>query len=951
MKTLLAALGIILALGTGAHAQQKFRNLPGSSLPPNTSDTQVGVQNGNDVQVPIGSAPYQFRVSAYGATGNGTADDTAAFTAALAACGTAGGGVVVVDPLRYLINSASLTVPQACRLEGNYAPGADKNFSKYTPTQPAILLNGSYTINMSANSALRHLAIFNSAVNALAISGSNLQGYIAYTAAFAGTAISTLGPDVTVDDLFIIGFNLCYTTPSTGGDRPIISNIVADCTNGFYFNNVQDIGYVNHVNMHTVLPQGFGNFSTPVSGVTSSGGLIELTVGNTSTLATGNTAFVFNVGGYTGANAKWVITVVDGTHVTLQNSQPTPTTTGIFNSGSNRIIVNSTNSLGYGQSVSGTNVGPGNTNTIAGIDRQAGVIFLSQPTTGSGNGTTLTFANPSYTSGGTLYISNDTRAGVAYEINQTDAVWFTNVFEYGWETGYYLTNTLSENNQFINAGCDMEQLYDPVTVCFLNLSTGLGTLWDGGQVSGSYMADLYDTTVTNSAYSNISFTVAEPGAVPISINSTRVMISNSTMINAAGQSVPFGSAYLNIGASVGAVNLAADYFPYLQLVVEPSYVNSNTNSLAQINVDFSTTLFGWLYTPPGDNLLLNPGFVLDQPNESNGATNPYPSSSGAMMDGWHQQAGNLGGGTVSYARNSSTAPGASNEILITTTGTGTPTSAGFLLLEARIEGSRLNGLGWGTFSAQPVSLSFWEKCSVAGTYAVNISNNPSGNNRVLVEGYTLAAGVWTLETFTIPGDKGGSWTLSGNSAQASVSFPLSAGSTNQTSTFGQWQSSSAALGASGQVQLSSNASATCEITEVKLERGPRPTIFVARSLADELTQAQRYYVKSFPQGTAPAQNLGTGNGETLVPSIVSTSGTVRSNSISFPVPMASSPSITFYNPAASNTNCRDETAAADGGAGTAVGTTANGFQATCTAAASGSANDNYGFGWTADARL
>lgn len=54
------------------------------------------------------AAKGEFNVRAYGATGNGTTKDTAAFQKALDACAAAGGGTVLVPPGDYLIGNVTL---------------------------------------------------------------------------------------------------------------------------------------------------------------------------------------------------------------------------------------------------------------------------------------------------------------------------------------------------------------------------------------------------------------------------------------------------------------------------------------------------------------------------------------------------------------------------------------------------------------------------------------------------------------------------------------------------------------------------------------------------------------------------------------------------------------------------------------------------------------------------
>jgi len=63
------------------------------------------------------SAPAQFNVRTYGAVGDNKTKDTAAFQKALDACGTAGGGEVVVPAGNYLIGSIELHSNTTLRLE------------------------------------------------------------------------------------------------------------------------------------------------------------------------------------------------------------------------------------------------------------------------------------------------------------------------------------------------------------------------------------------------------------------------------------------------------------------------------------------------------------------------------------------------------------------------------------------------------------------------------------------------------------------------------------------------------------------------------------------------------------------------------------------------------------------------------------------------------------------
>src|SRR5258708_28443320 len=65
------------------------------------------------------SAPKIFNVRDFGAVGNGTNKDTAAFQKALDACAVSGGGEVVVPAGNYLIGSVQLGNRTVLRLETN----------------------------------------------------------------------------------------------------------------------------------------------------------------------------------------------------------------------------------------------------------------------------------------------------------------------------------------------------------------------------------------------------------------------------------------------------------------------------------------------------------------------------------------------------------------------------------------------------------------------------------------------------------------------------------------------------------------------------------------------------------------------------------------------------------------------------------------------------------------
>ncbi|HEY1710289.1 MAG TPA: hypothetical protein VGG10_18610 [Rhizomicrobium sp.] len=155
----------------------------------------------------------------------------------------------------------------------------------------------------------------------------------------------------------------------------------------------------------------------------------------------------------------------------------------------------------------------------------------------------------------------------------------------------------------------------------------------------------------------------------------------------------------------------------------------------------------------------------------------------------------------------------------------------------------------------------------------------------------------------------------------------------------------------GNFQGTAGADDSYTIGGVKLEVASIATHFRKPLVMDELMRCQRRYIKSFRPATVPAQNVGTGTGEIIVPAPVAAAANERLPRLTFPAPMRAVPTITIYNPGAANAHVRDETAAADCSAEATSNVTETGFNLTCTGNASTAVGGALGYHYTADARL
>ena len=120
-----------------------------------------------------------------------------------------------------------------------------------------------------------------------------------------------------------------------------------------------------------------------------------------------------------------------------------------------------------------------------------------------------------------------------------------------------------------------------------------------------------------------------------------------------------------------------------------------------------------------------------------------------------------------------------------------------------------------------------------------------------------AINTWEFKTLTLPNGliTAGTWDWA-NGIGVRVYFSLMMGSTRQSSA-GSWLTGGVYLSTVDQVNVMDTVGNVFAITGVRMEPGLVVTPFEHRSIGLETTLCQRYYEKSFPYATAPAQNVGS----------------------------------------------------------------------------------------------
>jgi len=252
------------------------------------------------------------------------------------------------------------------------------------------------------------------------------------------------------------------------------------------------------------------------------------------------------------------------------------------------------------------------------------------------------------------------------------------------------------------------------------------------------------------------------------------------------------------------------------------------------------------------NRIINGQMVLDQRNAGASVT---PADQQYTLDRWVYIADQASKCTIEQTISGVSAPaGFSDYLGVTSTAATTITTSQVFGVVQRIEGYNMADFAWGTASAATVTLSFWVRSSLTGTFGGGIQND--SQDRSYPFSYTISsANTWEQKTITIVGDTSGTW-LTTNGMGIKVTWGLGVGSTF-SGTAGAWNSNNN-FSATGATSVVGTNGATFYITGVQLEVGSTATSFDYRPYGTELQLCQRYYAKLTYDGTGGEVLLGTG---------------------------------------------------------------------------------------------
>ena len=238
--------------------------------------------------------------------------------------------------------------------------------------------------------------------------------------------------------------------------------------------------------------------------------------------------------------------------------------------------------------------------------------------------------------------------------------------------------------------------------------------------------------------------------------------------------------------------------------------------------------------PVGRNLIINGNMAIDQRNAGASVT---PAADGYTLDRWNVLISQASKFSVEQTISGVVAPvGFTDYLGCTSLSAYSVLTADYFTVRQAIEGFNIADLGWGTANAKTVTLSFWVRSSVTGTFGGSFQNSTSARSYPYT--YTISsANTWEQKSVTIAGDTSGTW-QTGNSTGIFIYFGLGVGSTF-SGTAGAWAGSNF-VSATGATSVVGTSGATFYITGVQLEANTTATPFENLQYGQQLALCQRY---------------------------------------------------------------------------------------------------------------
>ena len=258
------------------------------------------------------------------------------------------------------------------------------------------------------------------------------------------------------------------------------------------------------------------------------------------------------------------------------------------------------------------------------------------------------------------------------------------------------------------------------------------------------------------------------------------------------------------------------------------------------------------------NLIINGAFnVFQRSTSATGIT----SENYYAADRFKINMSDAGTHTMSQSSTVPAGQGFNNSVKLDCTTADASVAAGsYISIDHRIEAQNLQRLNWGTSSAKKLTISFWVRSNLTGTFVLEYQHGETGvyNSNT----YTIdSANTWEKKTITISG-----YTSTAinddNGIGLYIFWWLQAGSTygSGTTTNDTWHSTQANRAGSLSVDFGTSTDNEFYLTGVQLEVGEQATPFEHEDFGTTLAKCQRYYYRIGGVGTYHRYAVGSCQG-------------------------------------------------------------------------------------------
>jgi hypothetical protein len=288
------------------------------------------------------------------------------------------------------------------------------------------------------------------------------------------------------------------------------------------------------------------------------------------------------------------------------------------------------------------------------------------------------------------------------------------------------------------------------------------------------------------------------------------------------------------------------------------------------------------------NLIINSAMAVAQRSASVtgiGATSGY-----FTLDRFKTTFGATSAGRLTMSQSTvADLEGFSNALKVDCTTADTSIAAGELfVIQHILEGFNLQRLKASSTTTKSFTFSFYAKSNASRAIASEFEFT-NGTNKQISKLHTIGTS-WARYTMTVPAASS-TQIDDDNSAELTINFWLHAGSTYTSGTINDdaLAPTTSANRAAGIGSLFASTNNTLEITGIQLEVGEIATPFEHEDFGTTLSKCQRYYAKSWSQGSAVTTNAGV-----IGAACVGNANRAFGN-VFWPVTMRSAPTVTWYS--------------------------------------------------------